>query len=86
MRIAFVFIISIISFVSSGQTTCNSTGNLAIYSNYDGGILTINADQNIANPKIGFCSYEPVQVALTEPIGGKLHVLYAGFNSFITDI
>ncbi|MEY3153196.1 MAG: hypothetical protein RLZZ333_1793, partial [Bacteroidota bacterium] len=32
---------------------CNPNGNLFVFSNYDGGILTINVDQNIPNLKIG---------------------------------
>lgn len=64
------------------QPICNATGNLAVYSNYDGGILTINVDQNIPNLKIGICTYEPVQVTLTGPfVGNVTQVIYAGFNS-----
>jgi gliding motility-associated-like protein len=61
---------------------CDTGGNLVIYSNYDGGILTINVDQNIPNLKIGICTYEPVQVNITGPfVGNVTQVIYAGFNS-----
>ena len=61
---------------------CNGTGNLVIYSNYDGGTLNINVDQNIPNLKIGICTYEPVQVNINGPfVGNVTQVLYAGFNS-----
>ncbi len=61
---------------------CNPAGNLIIYSNYDGGILTINVDQNIPNLKVGICTYEPIQVAFTGPFVGNItQVIYAGFNS-----
>jgi gliding motility-associated-like protein len=61
---------------------CNTQGNVVIYSNYDGGILTINCDENIPNLKIGICTYEPIQVSLTGPfVGNVTQVLYAGFNS-----
>jgi gliding motility-associated-like protein len=64
------------------QQTCDSTGNLVIYSNYDGGILTINVDQNTPNLKVGICTYEPVQVNFTGPFVGNItQVIYAGFNS-----
>ena len=64
------------------QVTCDSTGNLIIYSNYDGGILTINLDQNIPNLKVGICTYEPVQVSFTGAFVGNItQVIYAGFNS-----
>lgn len=66
----------------SSQIICNTTGNLIIYSNYDGGILTINVDQNIPNLKIGICTYEPIQVNFTGAFVGNItQVIYAGFNS-----
>jgi gliding motility-associated-like protein len=65
-----------------GSTACSPNGNLIIYSNYDGGILTINVDQNIPNLKVGICTYEPIQVAFTGPFVGNItQVIYAGFNS-----
>ena len=61
---------------------CDQAGNLMIYSNYDGGIVTINVDQDIPDLVIGICTYEPVQVTLTGPfVGNVTEVLYAGFNS-----
>ncbi|MCE2712823.1 MAG: lamin tail domain-containing protein [Cryomorphaceae bacterium] len=62
--------------------TCNPSGNLIVYSNYDGGILTINVDQNIPNLKVGICTYEPIQVTFTGPFVGNItQVIYAGMNS-----
>jgi gliding motility-associated-like protein len=61
---------------------CNQDGNVVIYSNYDGGTLNINCDQNIPNLKIGICTYEPVIVNIDGPFAGNItEVLYAGFNS-----
>jgi len=61
---------------------CNPNGNLAIFSNYDGGILTVNVDQNIPNLKVGICTYEPIQVNFTGPfVANVTQVIYAGFNS-----
>jgi gliding motility-associated-like protein len=61
---------------------CNQNGNVVIYSNYDGGTLNINCDQNIPNLKIGICTYEPVIVNINGPFVGNItEVLYAGFNS-----
>jgi gliding motility-associated-like protein len=66
----------------NAQQFCNTTGNLVIFSNYDGGILTINVDQNIPNLKIGICTYEPIQVNFVGPFVGNItQVLYGGFNS-----
>jgi len=61
---------------------CNGTGNVVIFSNYDGGTLNINVDQDIPNLKIGICTYEPVEVTISGPFAGNVaEVLYAGFNS-----
>jgi gliding motility-associated-like protein len=61
---------------------CDPSGNLVIYSNYDGGILTINVDQNIPNLIVGICTYEPIQVTFTGPFVGNItQVIYAGMNS-----
>ena len=82
MRLRVLFYFFLFSLNVLSQTTCDSTGNLVIYSNYDGGILTINVDQNIPNLKIGICTYEPVQVIITGPFAGNItQVIYAGFNS-----
>lgn len=61
---------------------CDSTGNLVIFSNYDGGVLNINCDVNIQDLKIGICTYEPVQVNISGPYASNVsQVIYSGFNS-----
>lgn len=61
---------------------CNGTGNVVIYSNYEGGVLNINVDQDIPNLKIGICTYDPVEVNISGPFAGNVvEVQYAGFNS-----
>jgi hypothetical protein len=66
----------------SSQTICNPAGDLMIFTNYDGGTLTINVDQNIANLRIGICSYEAVNVVLTGAfVNNVVAVRYAGYNS-----
>jgi hypothetical protein len=65
----------------TAQPICNTAGNLMIFSNYDGGTLTVNCDQNITNLKIGVCSYEGVMINLTGPfVGNVTGVCYAGYN------
>jgi len=76
--ILFVFT----SFSLFGQTVCNQNGNLAIFSNYDGGIVTIDVDQDIPNLVIAICTYEPVQVNIIGAFAANVvQVIYAGFNS-----
>jgi gliding motility-associated-like protein len=82
MKLKITFIILILSALTSSAQICNSSGNLVIYSNYDGGILTINVDQDIPNLYIGITTYEPIQVDITGPfVGNVAGVIYAGFNS-----
>ena len=82
MRVLFTFLFTVCLTALQGQIVCNQNGNLIIYSNYDGGIVTINVDQNIPNLKIGICTYEPVQVTFTGPfVGNVTEVVYGGFNS-----
>lgn len=62
---------------------CDPLGNLMIYSNYDGGDMTINVDQNIPNLKIGICTYETVSVNFVGPFVGNItEVIYAGFGGY----
>ena len=62
------------------NTTCDSTSNIIIYSNYDGGILNLNIDQNIPNLMIGVCSYEAVQINISGTYASNVtKVWYAGY-------
>jgi PKD repeat protein len=64
------------------QNVCSQSGNLVIYSNYDGGIVTIDVDTNIPDLKIGICTYEPVRVTIIGTYAANVsEVVYAGFNS-----
>jgi len=79
---AIAFCILIIPVLVNAQPFCAQDGNLIIYSNYDGGLVTINVDANIPDLKIGICTYEPVQVTLTGPfVSNVTQVVYAGFAS-----
>ncbi len=60
--------------------TCNPSGNVAVYTNYDGGIVTIYCDLNIPNLKVGICTYEAAEIHFTGPYAGNItQVIYAGF-------
>jgi hypothetical protein len=63
------------------QAICNANGNILIYSNYDGGPLTINVDQNIPNLKIGIVSYEFARITITGTYAANVtEVRWAGYN------
>lgn len=67
---------------TSAQGICNPAGNIIIYSNYDGGNMTINIDENIPDIRIGICTYESIDVNITGTYAGNVtQVLYAGYNS-----
>jgi hypothetical protein len=64
------------------QAICDPTANVIIFSNYDGGTLNINIDQNIPNIKIGITSYEAAAINITGTYAGNVtEVRYAGYNS-----
>lgn len=69
------------SLFAVAQPICDQTGNIAIYSCYDGGQFTINVDQNIPNLMIGICSYEFVKVTITGAFASNVtKVWFAGYN------
>jgi len=54
---------SILFLHSAYAKICNPNGNLVIFSNYEGGTLTINCDENFPNLKIGIVTYNsPVEI------------------------
>ena len=64
------------------QTVCDPSGNLVVFTNYDGGEMTINVDVNIPNLKIGICSYEAVRVNIVGTFSANVtQVIYAGYNN-----
>lgn len=70
------------SFVPSSAQVCDANGNLIIFSNYDGGVLNINVDQNIPNLKIGIVTYEACSVNISGAfLSNVTGVIYAGYNS-----
>lgn len=67
--------------VSGQGLLCDPAGDLILYSNYDGGLLTIDVDEDIPGLRIGVVSYEFVKVVVTGPFAGNVtRVDYAGFN------
>ncbi len=61
------------------QSVCNPTGNLFIYSNYEGGVLYLNVDVNVPDIKIGIVTYETVVLNLIGPFASNVTgVHYAG--------
>jgi hypothetical protein len=82
MRKLYLCIISIFaSLTISAQAVCDPQGNVVIYSNYDGGPLTINVDQNIPNLKIGILSYEFARITITGTYASNVtEVRWVGYN------
>ncbi|MEX2596846.1 MAG: T9SS type A sorting domain-containing protein [Salibacteraceae bacterium] len=64
---------------------CASSGNVVLFTNYDGGNLTIDVNENIPNLKIGIVAYEAISVTLTGTYAGNVtEVRYAGYNASTT--
>lgn len=72
----------LLSFTTFAQGVfCDPQGNVAIFSNYDGGGLTINVDQDIPDLHIGIVSYEFAVINITGPfVGNVTAVRWAGYN------
>ncbi|MEO6165902.1 MAG: PKD domain-containing protein [Chitinophagales bacterium] len=65
----------------NAQSFCFPEGNVIIYSNYDGGYLNIDIDEDIPNLKIGITTYEKCEVTISGQYAGNItEVIYAGFN------
>lgn len=60
---------------------CSPAGNVAIFSNYEGGDLVIDVNQDIPDLKIGIASYEPAEVSFTGAfIGNITEIVYAAYQ------
>lgn len=70
----------LLAFAGAAQF-CNTSGNVIIYANYDGGAITINVDEDIPDLHIGVCTYENCAVTITGPFASNVtEVLYAGYE------
>jgi hypothetical protein len=76
-----LFAASLITAHAQTGTFCDMNGNVVIYSNYDGGPLTINVDQNIPNLKIGVLSYEFCTINITGTYASNVTAVWSiGYN------
>jgi gliding motility-associated-like protein len=79
-KYSFLLILFFIPFIIRAQV-CDPTGNIVIFSNYDGGVLIIDVNQDVPDLKVGIVSYEPVTVEFTgEYVENITEVVYAGYQ------
>lgn len=79
-----VLLLAVRTTLSFAQSTCSPQGNVVVFSNYDGGILNINVNENIPDLKIGIATYEPTQVNIFGPFAANVvEVVYAGVNPLV---
>ncbi|MEO8067316.1 MAG: T9SS type A sorting domain-containing protein [Flavobacteriales bacterium] len=78
-----VFFVSVLALSTYAQPPiCSAAGNVALYSNYDGGALNIVVDQNIPDLHIGVVSYEFSRITISGPFASNVvAVWYAGYNA-----
>ena len=68
--------------VAMSQNICQPFGDLVVYSNYDGGFLNIDVDEDIPGLTIGVVSYESVNITITGEYAANVsRLVYAGFNA-----
>lgn len=80
-KIFFLIIISL-SLRGYSQITCNSGGDVFVFTSYDGGHLTIDADMNIPGIKIGIRSYERSSVTIVGTYSANIDtIIIRGYNS-----
>ncbi len=80
----FIFLITSLSTVmaSSQVETCDPAGNRVLFTNYDGGVLTIDVDVDVPNLRIGVVAYNAVRIVVTgEFEDNVVQVAYAGVNA-----
>lgn len=82
MKKIYLLLIALFMWFISKSQVCDTTANVIIYSNYDGGALNIDVDKNIPNLKIGVTSYEAVNITISGTYSANVtEVLYAGYNA-----
>lgn len=85
MKQVYLFLLAACTFAFAqvhAQTVCDTSGNVIMYSNYDGGVLNIDVDVDIPNLKIGVVSYEPVTINISGTyVANVTGVIYAGYVS-----
>lgn len=65
----------------SAQDICHTDGNVIIYSNYEGGHITIDVDVDIPDLKVGICTYHAAEVTFTGTyVSNITQVIFAGFD------
>lgn len=80
MKKLYFVLFAFSSLIFKSQTICSATVNLMLYTNYEGGTLTINVHQNIPNLKIGICCYEACYISFIGALGNVTQVRYACYN------
>ncbi|MDA0972883.1 MAG: gliding motility-associated C-terminal domain-containing protein [Bacteroidetes bacterium] len=80
-----VFSLAIASSISSNisaQQICNTTGNLIVFSNYEGGSLDVVIDEDVPDLKIGVTSYDATSLNISGPFAANVTgVIFAGFGA-----
>lgn len=63
------------------SASCNPTGNIVLFANFDGGVLNLDVDVDIPNLRIGVVSYDPVTINLSGAyVANVTEVRWAGYG------
>lgn len=82
MKRAIQLLILLTSLRGFSQVSCNASGDVFVFTSYDGGHLTIDADMNIPGIKIGIRSYERSSVTIIGTYSANIDtIIIRGYNS-----
>ena len=82
LRLTFLLSLFCLFTAIHAQVICDPSGNIMIYSNYEGGNLNIDVDADIPDLKIGISTYEFTNVTISGAfVDNVTEVVFAGFNA-----
>ena len=71
-----------LSHAQAQASGCSPSGNVVLFTNYDGGVLNIQVDEDIPDLRIGVVAYNAVRIAFTGAFASNVtEVRYAGINA-----
>ena len=84
MSRVLLFVLSVLAAgsASSQAEACDPAGNRVLFTNYDGGVLTIDVDVDVPDLRIGVVAYNAVRIVVSGAYAANVsQVIFAGVNA-----